>query len=123
MSRRKHPDPRRIFHIRLSNAEYADIERKAQDAGVTMADLMRTACRDAIVVSQTGAEVNAGELRRQNYLLAAIGNNLNQLARHVNTHKQDADILTITLHLRLIARDIQTAFLLDSDLINERKLS
>ena len=29
MARRKHPDLRRVFHIRLSNAEYADIERKA----------------------------------------------------------------------------------------------
>lgn len=120
MSRRKHPDPRRIFHIRLSNAEYADIERKAHDAGVTMADLMRTACRDAVVVRQTEAKVNVGELRRQNYLLAAIGNNLNQLARYVNIHKQDADILTITLHLRLIARDIQRAFSLDGELIDER---
>ncbi|WP_347140251.1 plasmid mobilization relaxosome protein MobC [Paracoccus sp. SSK6] len=120
MARRKSSDPRRIFHIRLSNAEYADIERKAQDAGVTMADLMRTACREAIVVSQINTKVNAGELRRQNYLLATIGNNLNQLARHVNTHKRDADILTITLHLRVIARDIKRAFSLDGELIDER---
>ncbi len=123
MARRKHPDPRRIFHVRLSNAEYADIERKAQEADMTMADLMRTACRDAIVVSQTDTKVNAGELRRQNYLLATIGNNLNQLARHVNTHKQDADILTLALHLRLIARDIQKAFSLDGELIDERARS
>lgn len=120
MSRRKHPDPRRIFHIRLSNAEYADIERKARDAGVTMADLMRTACREVIVVSQSDTKVNAGELRRQNYLLAAIGNNLNQLARYVNTHKHDADILTIALHLRLITRNIQRAFSLDGEMIDER---
>lgn len=118
MPRKKTADPRSIFHLRLSQAERAEFDAKARLAGLTTAELIRRACRDVVINSLADKQAVAAEMRRRNYLLASMANNLNQIARHVNSRKGDADLLFVTAHLKQIDLNIRRAFDLSNTLFN-----
>lgn len=61
---------------RCTKSERLSIEAKARGAGVSLSEYQRRACLSGVVVVQNQRE--RAEVLRQ---LAAIGNNLNQLAR------------------------------------------
>ena len=51
MPRKKTADPRSIFHLRLSQAERAEFDSKAQSASLTTAEFIRRACRNVVITS------------------------------------------------------------------------
>ena len=61
---------------RCTKPERLSIEAKAREAGLSLSEFQRRACLNALVVVQN--EKQRADVLRQ---LAAIGNNLNQLAR------------------------------------------
>lgn len=119
MPRKKTADPRSIFHLRLSQAERAEFKSKAQSASLTTAEFIRRACRDVVINSLADKHAIAAEMRRRNFLLANIASNLNQVARHVNIHKDDADLLFVTAHLKSIDLNIRRSFDLPATLLNK----
>lgn len=80
------------LHLKVSDGERADLQAQAEWAGVTLADLMR----ERIGAARTHRKPTTRRRRMKApaadpALLAGIaraGNNLNQLARWANTHKQ-----------------------------------
>lgn len=86
--------------IRVSKDEKELFELKAADAGMTLADLIRHRLQ-AYRVRKTALE------REQLLALARIGNNLNQLARWVNTHKNGLETIQVVLRLDAILRELR----------------
>lgn len=82
----KDPDARAsaIFRIRLTAAERAELDAKAAAAGVTLSRLVRAA---ALRYRLPQAPVTVAMVRE----LQAIGINLNQIARQLNTTGELAD--------------------------------
>lgn len=76
----KHPDARAstAFRVRVTTVERAELDAKAAAAGTTKSEIVRAAALRYRLppAPVTGAMVNE---------LQAIGNNLNQIARHLNT--------------------------------------
>ena len=90
------------LQIRLTAAERAGLEKKAQAAGMTMTDFVREHIGKAQVV-------NRADWQKLVYLFATLTNNLNQLAKWANTHKSSADALAVLVRLAEVerqARDI-----------------
>lgn len=70
--------------IRVTVAEQLTIKDKAQRAGLTLSEYTRRACLSGVVVARNAAAEQ--ETKRIAFALAAIGNNLNQIARAANIH-------------------------------------
>lgn len=87
-----------IIKIRLTGAEQAAWQAKAEAAGLSVSELIRR----AVVRVRTWTAANAEVERQRNRELARIGNNLNQIARWANTHKTAADAIEVVSHLRSI---------------------
>jgi hypothetical protein len=85
--------------MRLSAEEYAALEAKAQDAGLTMTALLRDH------VGQVRIRDRETE-RRRVALLNRINANLNMIAKWVNTHKGAADTVTVLAHLVALEAEI-----------------
>lgn len=86
--------------IRVSSEEKERFERKAADAGMTLADCIRRRLLE-FRVRQSPHE------RERIRMLARIGNNLNQLARWVNTYKSGADTLHVVIRLDAVLRELR----------------
>ena len=87
-----------IIKIRLTGAEQAAWQAKAEAAGLSVSALIRR----AVARVKTWTAANAEVERQRNRELARIGNNLNQIARWANTHKTAADAIEVVSHLRSI---------------------
>lgn len=87
-----------IIKIRLTGAEQAAWQAKAEAAGLSVSELIRR----AVARVKTWTAANAEVERQRNRELAKIGNNLNQIARWANTHKTAADAIEVVSHLRSI---------------------
>ena len=98
-----------VFRVRLSRESYERLRSMASERGVSTAELVREtvlrevkdpehcrACRRFLAV--------VVDLKRE---LNAIGRNLNQIARWVNTHKDKADAVKVMLLLSEIRRGIE----------------
>lgn len=86
--------------IRVSKDEKEFFERKAAEAGMTLADLIRHRLQ-AYRVRKTALE------REQLLALARIGNNINQVARWVNTHKNGLETIQVVMRLDAILRELR----------------
>lgn len=75
------------FGVRMPPETRALLNRKAKAAGLSESALIRTLIEGAPIVS--AAEQTARQ--QTNAQLARIGNNLNQLARHANSWRGNAD--------------------------------
>jgi len=84
--------------IRVSEEEKARFEAKAAAAGITLADLIRHRLL-AYRLRQSAAE------RERLLQLARLGNNLNQIARWVNTYKGGIDTIDVVTRLEALLRE------------------
>lgn len=86
--------------IRVSREEKERFELRAADAGMTLADLIRQRLRE-FRVRKSAAE------RERIRMLGRIGNNVNQIARWVNTYKCGVDTLHVVIRLDAILRELR----------------
>ena len=101
---RKSRDEQRsaIAHARVTPAELEQWRAKAAAAGIPLSELMRQAMRR----TRTWTAADAGAERAKVRQIARIGNNLNQIARWANTHKDAAEAAEVVAHLAAIEREI-----------------
>jgi len=98
-----------VFRVRFAKESYEHLKKVASERGIGTADLVRDlvlkgirdpehcrACRRSFAV--------VVDLKRE---LNAIGRNLNQIARWVNTQKDKADAVKVMLLLSEIRRGIE----------------
>ncbi len=88
---------------RVSAAELADWRAKAAAAGVPLSALVREAMARTRTWTAPAAEVE----RERTKQVARIGNNLNQIARWVNTHKAAIEAVEVIAHLIAIERALR----------------
>jgi hypothetical protein len=86
----------KLVHVKVTDAERKAWQLQAMLAGMTLADFIR----QAIGAKLSGiAPRNKRVSRRADPLLLAalgrVGNNLNQLARWVNTHKSAIEVVLV----------------------------
>lgn len=92
--------------VRIDPDEKTKIQARADAAGMTVADLVRSALENARLPDRAHAEAVA-DLTRQ---VARIGSNLNQIAAWANTYKATADAVQIISHLAAIEREIEHVY-------------
>ena len=103
----------KFVHVKVSDIEREAWQKIAESNGVTLADLIRQRLGEA-------EEVGREPKRRKRLTksadpelirhLARVGNNLNQIAGWVNTHKKTAEAVSVIAHLITIQRSMM-AFL------------
>jgi len=91
MRRAGEPSPRKIFPVKLSAAEHAQLTELARERGVAIGRLL---VESALQGSLTGAERLRAidELNRLNRLLANLTGNINQIAHQANVAQQVLDL-------------------------------
>ena len=92
------------IHVRVSPAERAAWRAKAAEAGVPLSALLRQAM--ARTRTWTAPALAIG--RERSRQIARIGNNLNQLARWVNTHASAVEAVTVIANLVAFERTLRT---------------
>lgn len=90
------------FELRISPEEKAILRQKAEAAGLSMAELVRAGVDAAVIKAKTGRKQADPALIGQ---LAKIGNNLNQIARGVNSGPVDR--VQLLLQLGAIERELE----------------
>ncbi len=88
--------------VRASEAERAEWHAKARSAGLTLSDLVRRAVDRTRTWTVPHAEVE----RERTQQVARVGNNLNQIARWANTHKEAVEAVEVIGHLIAIKREM-----------------
>ncbi len=86
--------------VRASEAERAEWHAKARSAGLTLSDLVRRAVGRTHTWTVAHAEVERERTRQ----VARVGNNLNQIARWANAHKEGIEAVEVIGHLIAIRR-------------------
>ena len=86
--------------VRASEAERAEWHAKARSAGLTLSDLVRR----SVGRSRTWTVAHAEVERERTREVARVGNNLNQIARWANTHKEAVEAVEVIGHLIAIKR-------------------
>ena len=88
--------------VRASEAERAAWHAKARSAGLTLSDLVRR----AVGRTRTWTVAHADVERERTQEVARVGNNLNQIARWANTHKEAVEAVEVIGHLIAIKREM-----------------
>ncbi|MDE2678351.1 MAG: MobC family plasmid mobilization relaxosome protein [Gemmatimonadota bacterium] len=101
---------------RVSAAELADWRAKAAAAGVPLSALVREAMARTRTWTAPAAEVE----RERTKQVARIGNNLNQIARWVNTHKAAIEAVEVIVHLIAIERALRALAPVESPVADAR---
>ena len=91
-----------FLSVRLTAAEQAAWKAKAAAAGRSPSELVREAMRRTRTWTASAAAVE----RERALQAARIGNNLNQIARWANTHKDAAEAVEVIAHLAAIEREL-----------------
>ena len=86
--------------------ERAELETRAEAVGLTMSEFIRRRALDVPLPPQAADRVTRDKLATA---LVRIGNNLNQIAKHMNAGRQappdlPALLVTIRTHLAVLAR-------------------
>lgn len=91
--------------IRVGDSERERWRALADAEQLTLSDLIRSRLSSEVVGRSPRRRAGAvdADLIRQ---IAKIGNNLNQIARWVNTYKNQADTLTVLVRLSAFEREI-----------------
>lgn len=89
----------KVIKIRVTEDEYRDLKERCDRA--ELAPWMREVCLDKAVLKRAKVPDVDPQLLRQ---LAGIGNNLNQIARVVNTQQHD-DVNSIQIISMLLAME------------------
>ena len=88
--------------VRASDAERAEWHAKARSAGLTLSALVRRSLGRARTWTVPHAEVERERTRE----VARIGNNVNQIARWANSHKEAVEAVEVIGHLIAIERTL-----------------
>ena len=88
---------------RVTPAEHAAWREKAAAAGVSPSALLREAMARTHTWTASARSVERERTRQ----IARIGNNLNQIARWVNTHKAAIEAVEVIVHLIAIERALR----------------
>lgn len=88
-----------MLRVRFSDDEYAELKFLADEAGISMSQLVRDHLGKVRVRNREDEKERVAMLNR-------INANLNMIARWVNTHKDSADALEVVSHLMVIERYI-----------------
>ena len=94
------------FGVRLPPSTRTILTEKASAAGLSEGGLIRALIEAAPLVS--GADQTAA--RQTNAQLARVGNNLNQLARHANSYRGDADAARLAAEVAQLRLDLRRIF-------------
>ena len=86
--------------LRVSETEKAEFEAKAQDAGMTLADLIRHRLLQ-YRLRKTSEE------REAIRLIARAGANLNQIARWANTYTREIGSVQVIMRLDAVLRELK----------------
>ena len=89
-----------VVTARATAAESADWRAKAKAAGVPLSALIRRAMARTRTWTARAAEIERERTRQ----VSRIGNNLNQIARWANTHKEAIEAVEVIAHLVAIDR-------------------
>ena len=90
---------------RVTPAEHAAWRDKAASAGVSPSALLREAMARTRTWTAPAIAVESERIRQ----IARIGNNLNQIARWVNTHRTAAEAVSVIAHLVSFERALREA--------------
>lgn len=93
----------RRVEVRFSEKEYDELSVIADKGDTTVSDVVRLSATRVKTIT-LGAKRAQQERVRE---IAKIGNNINQIARWVNTHKSNADTINVLTHLREIDKSIK----------------
>jgi hypothetical protein len=88
----KREERSKILGVRLSLGEWAAVKKQADELGFSVSDFVRV--RILVGTKEDKKEHrgrNKKEYREVAEQVARVGNNLNQLAKWVNTYKSEAD--------------------------------
>ena len=80
----KREERSKILGVRLSPGEWAAVKKQADESGMVLSDFVRVRLRVRAVEKKN-------EYREVAIQIARVGNNLNQVAKWVNTYKSAAD--------------------------------
>jgi hypothetical protein len=83
----------RLFCFRLSEEEWGFLQKQADELGMVMSDFARAQMRVRVVREKKK------EYREVAAQIAKVGNNLNQIAKWVNTYKSAADTADVIMLL------------------------
>ena len=86
--------------VRATEAERAEWHAKAHSAGLTLSDLVRRSIGRVRTWTVAHAEVERERTRE----LARLGNNLNQIARWANAHKEAIEAVEVIAYLVALDR-------------------
>ena len=100
--RRSAPTRPAIAHARVSAAELASWQAKAEAAGVSLSELLRQAMARTQTWTAPAREVERARTRQ----IARIGSNLNQIARWAHIHLDDLAAVEVLAHLVAIEREV-----------------
>jgi hypothetical protein len=92
--------------VRIDPEEKEKVQARAAAAGLTVADLVRSALKNAQLPDRAAADALA-DLTRQ---VARIGSNLNQIAAWANTYKSSGEAVQIISHLSAIERELENVY-------------
>ena len=90
------------LHLRVSPAEAALWQAKAEAVGAPLSDLVRRAMARTRTWTAPAAEAQRERTRQ----IARIGNNLNQIARWANINAEPIDAVEIIAHLVYISQTL-----------------
>ena len=110
-------------HVKVSGQERDDWNKKANAAGLSLADMIRLKMETSLVGRRSApAHANKKRFVDPSLLagLAKVGNNLNQIARWANRYKEVADAVEIIAHLVAFERVLR-AFL--NEFMTDRRAS
>ena len=88
--------------IRISQAEKLAWQEKAARSGITLSNLLR----QAMSKTRTWTVADSSLIKEQTRQISRLGNNLNQIAKWVNTYKSTAEAIEIIQGLRLIEQSL-----------------
>lgn len=89
----------RTLHIRLNDEEYATLQKKAEESGLSVSALLRDHIGRVRIR-------NREDEKHRLIMLNRINANLNMIARWCNTHKKGASCVEVIGHLIAISRAI-----------------
>jgi len=87
-----------VVKIRVSKEEHKDWQNKSDSSGESISSLIRQSMKR--IKTWTAKDRTVEQERNRQF--ARIGNNLNQIAKWANTHKEAADAIQVIAHLRAI---------------------
>lgn len=99
-----------IVNIRLTDTEKLDWDLKAHVTGLNISQLVRSAMTKTRITHEKDRAIEIERIRQ----IARIGNNLNQIARWVNTYKSAAEAIEVISYLREIKFELNSINSLDS---------